>query len=90
MMEPKAFREAEITYFVPPFSSEEQIYIDCYKLERVTYQWKHLPSGKTGQHSVCLFDKNDIHRLIGHWNRTKDWEYSLTSSYQGAILWHGK
>lgn len=71
-----AFHEAGITYFVPPFHGKEVISA-CLP---VVYHWKHVPTGKTGTHTVYLFpgDVKRFPKLLAYWNRTKEWEYSLT------------
>ena len=49
-------------------------------MENVRYYWKHKPTGRTGSHCVQLWNKGDIHRLIGHWNgytaEGGEWAYS--------------
>ena len=78
MKEPKSYREEGITYFVGPFLYDEQIYVDCYKLRAVTYNWYNKPTGKMGVHTIFLFpeDVKKLPQLIAHWNRTEEWVYS--------------
>ena len=82
MQTPTGYREAGVTYYVPPFRREEQIYVECYKMVPVRYKWNYVPTGKEGTHVVYLF-KEDVKRfpcLIEYWNRTADWKYTLTNS----------
>jgi hypothetical protein len=81
METPKAYREVGITYFVPPFTYQEEIYVGCYRLLPVVYRWKHAPTGREGTHTVYLFPE-DVKRfplLLAHWNRCEEWEYTLTN-----------
>jgi hypothetical protein len=78
MQDPRAYREAGVTYFVPPFTEGENLYVNCYKLVPITYQWKNKPTGRMGTHIVFLFPE-DVKRfpsLLQQWNRTQEWEYS--------------
>jgi len=82
METPKAYREAGVTYFVPPFTDQEQVYVDGHKLVPVASKWKHVPTGDEGVHIVYLFPE-DVKRfplLLDHWNRTEQWRYSLTNA----------
>lgn len=74
MKTPKAFHEAGVIYYVPPFASDETL---PYEMCRVRYYWKHKPTGRTGSHAIMLDGPGLIHGLIGHWNRTEEWEYSV-------------
>lgn len=78
MKDPTCYREADVTYYVGPFTSEEQIFVDCYKLRAMRYGWRHNPTGRTGHHTVYVFpeDVKRFPRLVAHWNRTKEWTYS--------------
>lgn len=77
----KAYREAGITYWVPPFTEAEEIYLGSYRCLPVVYRWTHKPTGRTGTHTVYMFPEDVKHfpTLLAHWNRTEEWEYTLTN-----------
>lgn len=84
---PKSYREAGITYWVPPFTEAESIYLASYQCVRVAYQWKHKATGRAGMHAVYLF-KSDVQRfpkLLERWSGcTKEWEYSLPTQFHSV------
>lgn len=48
--------------------------------QKFVYQWKHIPSGKTGKTAVYVeypHSPNKMARLIEYWNRNNVWEYAL-------------
>ena len=82
MKTPREYREANVTYLVPPFTNTEDIFVRRYGLLPVVYKWKNVPTGRTGTHTVYLFPE-DVKRfpnLLAHWNRTAEWKYTLTNS----------
>lgn len=82
--EPLMLREAGVTYCVPPFTYQEQIYVSSYRMVPVRYAWKYVPMNRTGFHVVYVFpeDVKNVQKLIDHWNGYSpfggDWQYSLT------------
>lgn len=73
--EPKLYCEAGIHYYVPPFAADEII---PFGICHVRYYWRHKPTGRSGMHYVYLLQPGKMNVLIEHWNRTENWEYSLT------------
>ncbi len=87
MEEPRMYRDAGVTYCVPPFTAAEQIGVDCHRMQRMTYAWKHKPTGRTGSHTVYVFhyEVKRFPDLISRWNLCMPdvWEYSFKNNMGG-------
>jgi hypothetical protein len=74
LIESKIFHEAGVDYLVPPVDEDDLS--EAGNWMHVYYHWEHVPSGRIGTHSVYVHHEDDIHKLLNHWNRFKDWKYT--------------
>lgn len=71
----QVFEEAGVTYAIPTVQQGVPMRSPGWRV--FSYQWKHVPTGMGGVSFVLCMNGREAHRLIEHWNRTSEWDYSL-------------
>lgn len=73
-IEAKTYREAGVTYCIPPFAAGEYL---PFPMKRFSYDWLNLEYCTRGNHHIYTSSLTDMNKLISHWNAATDkWVYS--------------
>ncbi len=44
-------------------------------MEKFTYRWRHLPSGREGTKYIACNNRNAFLEVLTSWNNSENWKY---------------